>query len=168
MKSLLNISTVPIQITVDDLSKTHPSIPWYQIFNKVLKPSGISIGSHEIVIVEDMEFIADLEELIKITPKRVIANYLTWRVVHDTLPSLSDRFQKIHDRFAIIVGETPVVQPRAYKCFNEVDELLSVALNVMYVKNNFDQQMENDIFSIFQNIKNKMMEYFKTVKIRCD
>ena len=160
-----NQSTESNQVTVNDLSKNYPSIPWYELFNKVLSSSGIFIDSSEIIIVDDFKFIADLEELINVTPKRVIANYLTWQSVQNVLSYLPYKFQKIFDKFTNIVKKTTETKVRAYECLKEVQESLNIPLSIMYVKHNFNQPMKNDIFNIFQNIKSEMIKYFKMVSI---
>lgn len=41
----------------------------------------LQVDEHEIVVVMDTNYVAQIEEILLLTPKRTIANYFAWRSV---------------------------------------------------------------------------------------
>ena len=71
-------------MTIKDLANKYPSIPWKEYLNTLL--AGVTeIDENEIVNVVKPNFIAGLEKLLKTTSSRVLANYITWRVIRDSI-----------------------------------------------------------------------------------
>ncbi|XP_033220981.1 neprilysin-2-like [Belonocnema kinseyi] len=67
-------------MTLKVLTKTYPYVPWKKYFNTILK-SAFVIGDDEIIKVSVPSFFAKLGPLLKKTSKRVLANYLIWKVL---------------------------------------------------------------------------------------
>lgn len=57
-------------MTVDELQRKYPSIPWVEYINTLLDIPDIKIGVDERVIVSVPKYIGDLETLLSNTPKR--------------------------------------------------------------------------------------------------
>ena len=71
-------------MTVNELSNKYPSIPWEQFLNNLL--SGITtVEKNEVINVVEPNFIAGLEKLLKTTSPRVLANYVSWRNIRDSI-----------------------------------------------------------------------------------
>lgn len=140
-------------MTLKELSEKHSSIPWLELFNHVFNSSGIVIDETEVVIIEDTEYIKKLEELIEITPKRVLANYLAWKVVQSSLEYMPSEFRKLEADFSNQVHGTAQSPDRPSKCVSEVMKAFPIAISAMYVRMHFDQGIKDDVNEIVLNIK---------------
>lgn len=56
-------------MTIDELQRKFPSIPWVEYINTLLAPD-TQITSDEVIIVSVPQFLSDFEALISRTPKR--------------------------------------------------------------------------------------------------
>jgi membrane metallo-endopeptidase-like protein 1 len=90
-------------MTVRQLDKNFPTIPWLEYFNNLLAP-GIGITEDEQVIVNVPSFISDLERLLQQTPKRVQANYIMFRAAASSVSYLTDDIRKVQLAYSTIVS----------------------------------------------------------------
>ncbi|XP_031781394.1 neprilysin-2 [Nasonia vitripennis] len=141
------------KMTLKELSKNYPSIPWLELLNHVFNPSGVIIDETEVVIIEDLEYITKLEKLIEITPKRVIANYLVWKVVQSSLGYMPSEFRVLEADYLNQVNGRTQTPDRASKCLTDVMKAFPIAVSAMYVRENFDQSIKDDVSEIVSNIK---------------
>lgn len=93
-------------MTIEELTRTYPSVPWLEYMNKVLE-SVVKLESDEIVNVKEPRFLFDLEKLLSDTPRRTLANYALWRVVRDSIDYLGEEVRKRQlEYWTEITGET--------------------------------------------------------------
>lgn len=90
--------------TVKELQEKYPYIQWAEYINALL-PNGITVDENEVVINTVPTFFEQLGTVLETTPKRVIANYFMWRVVHETSGTLT---KELRDRklafFKVLYG----------------------------------------------------------------
>lgn len=55
-------------MSIADLQKKFPSIPWQEYLNKLLNP--LTIRHDDIIIVNSLKYLSDLEAILSNTPKR--------------------------------------------------------------------------------------------------
>lgn len=65
----------------------YPNISWEEYFNGLLNPQ-VQVEATESVIVESPSYLESFSNIITKTPKRVLANYVVWRVLKDSTDSL--------------------------------------------------------------------------------
>lgn len=77
---------------------------WFDYFNGCTR-NLVHIDENEVIIVVDKEFLRQLGDFMKSTPKRNIANYFAWRVVLFGSTLLNDdlyqRNRQFYDKSAI-------------------------------------------------------------------
>lgn len=88
-----NASELYNPMTIEDLSRVYPSIPWLIYLNRIMEPF-VRLEPNEMINVKEPKFIAALEKLMRVTPKRVQANYALWRVVRDSVDYLDEEIRK--------------------------------------------------------------------------
>lgn len=65
-------------MTIAELFQNFPSISWIEYFNKL---TSANVTDDETIIVADLNYLTNLNNLLKETPKRVQANYLISKVL---------------------------------------------------------------------------------------
>ena len=98
-------------MTVSELSVLYPSIPWLEYFNKLLSPI-LKIDPNELINVKEPKFIAGLEKILFLTPRRVLANYAIWRVVRDSVGYLDEEVRRRQLEYWTEVTGTIEREPR--------------------------------------------------------
>ena len=68
--------------TVGAFSLYYPNMPWEEYLNSFL--SGI-VKVNDEEVLEINVFFEGIYQLLKVTPPRILANYLTWRVILDSI-----------------------------------------------------------------------------------
>lgn len=129
-----NISRLYNKMTVDDLYKLAPELNWDKYFNKLLMDK-IPRSEEVIVIVPD--YVQNLEKLILSTDKRVIANYLMWRVVGQAFPTLHRAWGEISQHYSSILTGKVRQEARWEHCLGTLSGSLSTALASLYVRHHF-------------------------------
>lgn len=90
-------------ITIKDAAAAYPYFPWNDFLNTVL-PNGIKVDKDEIFVFLTGIF-EELEQLLKSTPKRTLANYFMWRTVKYSSDFLTDALQqKITTYESVVTG----------------------------------------------------------------
>ncbi|XP_043270899.1 neprilysin-2-like [Venturia canescens] len=139
-------------MTVKELSKTYPSIPWQEYISRLL-PSSITIGEDEIVNVLTPRYFANLEDLLKTTPKRTQANYLIWQAMSNLLPHLNDAIRdKVQIFMATYFGNTER-KSQSRECIETVLAKLPLATSAMYVRKYSDEETKRNIAKMVMDIK---------------
>lgn len=90
-------------ITIKDAVEAYRYFPWNDFLNVVL-PSDIKVDKDEIFVFLTGMF-EELEQLLKSTPKRTLANYFMWRTVKYSSDFLTDALQqKITAYESVVTG----------------------------------------------------------------
>ncbi|XP_035217911.1 neprilysin-2-like [Stegodyphus dumicola] len=71
---------------------------------------------------------------------RVVANYMMWRVVQESLPRLSEDWRNLLQEFCSVVSGKKEQEPRWDTCIFSFSEDLGVALGYHYVKHYFNEE----------------------------
>lgn len=90
-------------MTISELDKRFPTIPWLEYFNTLLAPT-TKVVKDEMVIVNVPSFISDLEALLKETPARVQANYVMWRAAASSVSYLTDEIRKRQLAYSTVIS----------------------------------------------------------------
>lgn len=160
---MINTTESDNEITIGELSKKYPSIPWVTLLNKVFNPSGVFLDVTEKVHVTDPKFISELEKLIESTPKRVLANFLAWHVASLTFMYMPEKLREISLTFASQMDGTKKTMNRVSWCLTEIMEGFPISLSATFVKKYFNKQMKENIFEILVNVKNQIKKNLEEV-----
>lgn len=152
-------------ITIRRLSEKYPSIPWLKLINEVLNLSNVRVDENEVVILNDLKFISEVVKLIARTPKRVIANYLMWQVVYDSIDYLPDAFLDRKLVFSRVVSGVKERKHRSYTCVRDVMDGFSISLSALYVRRYFNKEIRENVLELVQNVKNQFRKMLEEVWI---
>ena len=96
------------------LSYLSPSIPWKEYLNTFLL--GVTeVDENETVFANDV--IVGIGSLLKKTPARVLANYLTWRVIIDSVGLIHNSFRNSQLPLYSAMSGAPEFPPRLFLHF---------------------------------------------------
>ncbi|KPM02741.1 membrane metallo-endopeptidase-like protein 1-like protein [Sarcoptes scabiei] len=129
-----NMSSLYNKYQIKGLKKLAPNIEWRKYFDSLL---GVELCDEEEIIVDVPKYVENLDILLMKTDKRVLANYLIWRVVMQSFSMLGKRWRElIHDFNSVLTGQTRE-QPRWETCMASVINSLSIAMSSLYVRHHF-------------------------------
>ncbi|KAG8183510.1 hypothetical protein JTE90_003860 [Oedothorax gibbosus] len=129
-----NISRLYNKYTVKKLAELVPTINWMKYFNELLEHP---ITENETVIVPVPDFIIRFADLILETDKRVVANYMMYRLTFQTLFVLSKEWRELVDEYSAVLSGKNQEKPRWELCVGSLYSNLHIALSSSYVKHFF-------------------------------
>ncbi|XP_014207875.1 neprilysin-2-like [Copidosoma floridanum] len=157
-----NITALYNAMTIAELSKRFPSIPWIEYFNTILAPT-TSVTEDEVVVVNVPTFITELEKLLMKTPKRVLANYLMWRVAESSIDYLDDEIRKQPFEFYKITKGIKKRKPRWKECMDFASDDLLISVGALYVRKYFNKDAKSTVVEMVSDIRNEFIKILHTI-----
>ncbi|OQV22658.1 Membrane metallo-endopeptidase-like 1 [Hypsibius exemplaris] len=146
------------KMTVRELQNhTDPGINWLDFFRTIM-PSDVSITWEEPVIVSETAFFNKLIRLVNKTSKRVIANYLGWRVVQSVVWDLDVRFREVFNRYRNVLYGTSMEKSRWRSCVGIVTNYFDMAVGKLYVDNSFQAGSREQAEVMIDDISEAFLE----------
>ncbi|XP_034935733.1 neprilysin-2-like [Chelonus insularis] len=149
-------------MTIAELLTRYPSVPWKDYFNRILRPI-IEVDENEIINVKAPNFFKNFEDLIIITPKRTIANYIMQRVAAGSVSFLNDEIRKKQLQFSRVVTGKTEREPRWMECISIVSGRLSLSVGALYVKKYFNENAKKNAVEMVRDIKQQFSKMLETV-----
>lgn len=95
----------------------YPYIQWVEYIN-ILLPSTLSVNENEPIVVAVPSYFESLGKLLEETPKRVIANYMMWRVFSYSSFFLTSELRKRQLVYSTAVTGNQEQEPRWKECID--------------------------------------------------
>lgn len=149
-----NISRLYNKYTVKELQNMIPQIPWLKYFNGLLNHE---IYENETLIVAVPGFLKDFANLITKTEKRVMANYMIWRVVAQSLSILSKEFRDIAQEYSSVITGKSQEEPRWEQCLSSLTGSLGIALSSYYVRHYFKEESKDTALELVKYIHKEFL-----------
>ncbi|KAJ8668518.1 hypothetical protein QAD02_010181 [Eretmocerus hayati] len=157
-----NASELYNPMTLYELSARFPSIPWTEYLDALLSPHA-SLQKNEIINLREPQFLANLEALLKDSPKKVQANYAIWRVVRDSVDYLDEEIRRRQLAYwTEVTGETER-EPRWQECVGVVSSSLSLSVAALYVRKYFDEEAKKNVVDMVTDIRREFRKIMEKV-----
>ncbi|XP_069975809.1 neprilysin-2-like isoform X2 [Penaeus vannamei] len=149
-------------MTVAELQEKVPEIPWLQYFNTILSPFH-EINIDEPVVVGVPDYVKNLGKLLTRTPKRVIANYMLWRVTAASVGYLTDDARDIQLQYSKKIVGKGTREPRWKECMGSVSGSLSHAVGSMYARAFFKEDAKAAADEMVRYIRAEFDEILRSI-----
>jgi predicted metalloendopeptidase len=111
-------------------------------------PDHINLNDNETIAFDSFSYLAAFNELIEMTPKRTIVNFIMMRIADTYLMTLTGEDQDY-------LNETRTWEKR---CMGQVLHNLPILVNSIYIRNYFDLEMKKLVTEIIEGIRNEFMK----------
>lgn len=149
-------------MTVAEMQKKFPSIPWREYINTLLAPDNY-VTEDEMIVVSVPSFITDLEALISRTPKRVQANYALWRAASTSISYLTEELRKRQLEYTTIVTGRTEREARWKECIDIAAGSLNIASGALYVRKYFNEDAKKNALEMVGDIREEFIKILKQV-----
>ncbi|XP_022686238.1 endothelin-converting enzyme 1-like isoform X2 [Varroa jacobsoni] len=112
----------------------------------------------ERLVVYAPNYLKKLNELLKSTPKKTVANYMGWRVVYTLMNFMDKRFVTLRQRYANILAGTSHPIPRWRLCVTLVNLNLGMVTGAMFVTNHYTAFMKSSAESMIRDIRTAFLK----------
>lgn len=106
-------------MSIGQLQTLYPYIPWIEYINSIL-PDNLNVTEEQIVVNTVPTFFASLADLLKITPKKTLANYLVWRTVEFMVFYSTKQLRYIQQEFNRVENGQLEIEQRWKECIDVV------------------------------------------------
>lgn len=144
------------------LTNIHPRIPQLQYFNDLF-PAASRVTKDEVIIVFDEPFFEQLGDLLQVTPKRTIANFIMWRVAAASTDYLTNQLRKRQLEYYSVLNGQQTEKPRWKECLVFVTQYFSIATSALYVRKYFDRESKEVALDMVDSIKTEFEELLSKV-----
>ncbi|XP_043285772.1 neprilysin-2-like [Venturia canescens] len=131
------------------LSTTYPSVPWKQYFEGLL-PGSMTVEENEDIIVCAPGYFTRLEKLLSETPKRLLANYLMWRVMETMTLRISDAPRQQSTNSTRVPKN---LLERTDECIKDVFKEFPLLADAVFVKYYFNKETKKSVMEMVSNIR---------------
>ncbi|KAL5238849.1 hypothetical protein ACI65C_006259 [Semiaphis heraclei] len=145
---------------LDGLQRNFPTIPWKEYMDKLLYPQ--TVRRDDIIILSSLKYFSQLEILLYTTPKRILANYLIWRLVTQCVCFLTEELRKRELEYHSEQSGKTEREPRWKECVGISSERFSLAIGSLYVRHFFDENAKKEALEMVNGIREEMYKILST------
>ncbi|KAL3990442.1 Peptidase M13 family protein [Acanthocheilonema viteae] len=149
---------------IADLYKLFPQIDWIK-FLIHLTPTSMHdiIDNNTNIIVQEMGFIKNLSNLLSITSNRIIANYISWRIIDVWSDILGKVFDDIRLKLLRVMSGQQKMMPRWQRCVQRSENLLAQATGALFVRKHFSSSIRKEVMDILENVQKAFRDTVKEI-----
>ncbi|XP_071515798.1 neprilysin-2 isoform X3 [Panulirus ornatus] len=150
------------KMTIGELHELVPEIPWLDYINRLLSPF-FTVTNEEPVVVNVPSYVKNLGKLLAETPKRVIANYMLWRVTAASVAYLTEEARDIQLEYSKKLVGKGTREPRWKECMGSVSGSLAHAVGSMYARVFFKEDAKAAADEMVQYIRNEFHKILEKI-----
>ncbi|XP_057695821.1 endothelin-converting enzyme-like 1 isoform X1 [Corythoichthys intestinalis] len=148
-----DVSTMYNRITLRQLQRTAPGLHWKRLLDKIFHDN---ISEDEEIVVLATDYIQKVSDIIKTTSKRVLHNYMLWRIVAALSEHLSTAFRSTIHEFSREIDGTEQQLELGRMCLTQANKHFGMALGALFVQQHFSSQSKAKVQELVEDIKHSL------------
>ncbi|CAB4013611.1 endothelin-converting enzyme 1-like [Paramuricea clavata] len=132
------------RVSIKKLEQTLPQFPWFDHLQSLVAPNKLT--RKDPIVVLATKYLPTLFKLLKKTDKKVLSNFMVWRMIKSYIPLLSNDFRKLYTR---LKGKT---ESRAETCYSYTSNRLSNLLGALFIRKRFSAKVKTDVEEMMSDI----------------
>lgn len=141
-------------MTLKEVQNKYPYVPWVDYINTLL-PTGLAVDENEIIVVSVPTFFESLGTLLEQTPKRVVANYLMWRMYAFSSFFLTENLRDRQLIYSTALSGKQEQEPRWKECIDITSGSLPISVGALYVRRYFQQNAKKAAVEMVSGIRSE-------------
>lgn len=141
-------------MTIRDLFNITEEVNWLEYLQTVF-PIEVNMSTPILLCIEQSR-LRNLVSFLAHTPKRIVANYIIWKIVYDMIDYVQDPAmlkQKEIYRQSILTYRFIRRERRWVRCLRETSSFMLPALTALYAKLNFPLSEQAKVVDIFETLR---------------
>lgn len=155
-----NISKLYNKMAIKDLEKLAPKINWKKYFSGLLDQP---VSDDEPVIVNVPEFIRKFAVLIEEVDKRILANYMKWRLVGQSMSMLTKKWRDLAQKYSSVITGKTREEPRWQQCMSSLTGSLGVSLASLYIRNHFKEDSKKEALEMVTYVHREFLKMLEEI-----
>ncbi|KAK9875327.1 hypothetical protein WA026_007725 [Henosepilachna vigintioctopunctata] len=143
--------------TVANLYRDCPQIPWLKLLNGLSEGVREFKNDSEILYGSMKLYCHGLDDLLKKTPKVIIADYFVWSIIHNTHEFLSSDIRSAYE----ILDSSNSDKERYQVCFDLTDERFKYLKETLYIRKRTKTTIRGQLEELIGIMKEVFIEHIK-------
>uniref|UniRef100_A0A8P4KEW7 Endothelin converting enzyme-like 1 n=1 Tax=Dicentrarchus labrax TaxID=13489 RepID=A0A8P4KEW7_DICLA len=148
-----DISTMYNRITLRQLQRIAPNLHWKRLLDRIFHDN---FSEDEEIVVLATDYIQKVSDIIKTTSKRVLHNYMLWRIVAALSEHLSTAFRSTIHEFSREIDGTEQQLELGRLCLTQANKHFGMALGALFVQQHFSSQSKAKVQELVEDIKHSL------------
>ncbi|XP_028818246.1 endothelin-converting enzyme-like 1 isoform X2 [Denticeps clupeoides] len=148
-----DISSMYNRITLKQLQRMAPSLHWKRLLDRIFQEN---LSEDEEIVVLATDYLQKVSSIIKTTSKRVLHNYMLWRVVAALSENLSTAFRSTIHEFSREIDGTEQQLELGRLCLSQANKHFGMALGALFVQQHFSSYSRTKVQELVVNIKHAL------------
>ncbi|XP_062242147.1 endothelin-converting enzyme-like 1 [Platichthys flesus] len=148
-----DISIMYNRITLRELQRIAPSLHWKRLLDKIFLEN---LSEDEEIVVLATDYLQKVSDIINTTSKRVLHNYMLWRIVVALSEHLSTAFRSIIHEFSREIDGTEQQLELGRLCLTQANKHFGMALGALFVHQHFSSHSKAKVQELVEDIKHSL------------
>ncbi|KAJ1346492.1 Neprilysin-11 [Parelaphostrongylus tenuis] len=156
---------------VADLYEYMNDVDWVAYLQQIAPSEMVDMFNNDTeIVVTEIDFLRKASDLIKKTDRKILANYIVWRVVQASVRLLDERFENIKhpcqrlrcgtsprfwkkEDFSRVMTGQQQQSPRWKECAQVPSAVLPLAAGAVYVQAHFNSEDKREALEMIENLR---------------
>ncbi|CAG9759483.1 unnamed protein product [Ceutorhynchus assimilis] len=143
------------KLKLKELQQIVPQINWLEYFQSFLN---VEIDEDESVVAYGLSYFVELGKILAETDRRIIHNYVLWRLVMSLSSHMIDDYQKERVEFRKILQGVLSERHRWSQCVEWTNKKLGMAVGALFVRDNFNHDSKETALEMIHTIREAFNE----------
>ncbi|EDV44465.1 uncharacterized protein Dana_GF20372 [Drosophila ananassae] len=145
-------STVYRKLTLPELQDLVPEVQWAEYLQTALG-AGIPLQADEPLVTYGLKYLTEMGKILARTERRVVHNYMLWRLVMSLMAHMIDEYQRERVEFRKILMGIQSERTRWSQCVEWTNKKLGVAVGALFIRDNFNQESKEVALEMIHTIR---------------
>ncbi|XP_038601119.1 endothelin-converting enzyme-like 1 [Tachyglossus aculeatus] len=145
-----DISSMYNKVTLGQLQQITPHLRWKWLLDRIFQED---FSEEEEVVLLATDYMQQVSQLIRSTPRRILHNYLVWRVVVVLSEHLSPPFREALHELSREMEGSDKPQELARVCLGQANRHFGMALGALFVHEHFSANSKAKVQQLVEDIK---------------
>ncbi|NWT61835.1 ECEL1 protein, partial [Erythrocercus mccallii] len=138
------------KVTLAELQRITPTLKWKRLLDRIFHDN---FSEEEEVVLLANDYMHKVSNLIRVTPSRILHNYMLWRIVVVLSEHLSTPFRDaIHELSKEMEGNEKQLEPGKI-CLSQANKHFGMALGALFVEEHFSSASKAKVQQLVEDIK---------------
>ncbi|XP_023311755.1 neprilysin-1-like [Anoplophora glabripennis] len=143
------------KMTLKELKLYVPQIKWLEYFRSFLD---VNITEDENVVAYGLSYFIEMGKIISETDRRIIHNYVLWRLVMSLSAHMVDDYQRERVEFRKILQGVLSDRHRWSQCVEWTNKKMGMAVGALFIRDNFNHESKETALQMIHTIREAFNE----------
>ncbi|KAK8726821.1 hypothetical protein OTU49_010077 [Cherax quadricarinatus] len=139
-----------VKLSLAQLQEEVPEFAWSDYLSAFLKEK---LTPEEPIVVYSMPYLKCLAKIMVETDKRVLWNYVLWRLILDMTPHLSRAYRASRHEFQKVLLGIQSDRNRWNLCIDWTNKRLGMAVGALFIKENFNPESKETALEMIHTLR---------------